>query len=112
MKAKVLKDFIDKNTRHPYHDGDTYENEDKARMAFLHKAGYLSKVEIEATVEPEKETPAEPDKGNAAADTNDGGGAGGSCVNQYPGYCLDGVAGIGGKGGKGGKKDKAAGEEK
>ena len=96
MKAKVLKDFIDKNTRHPYHDGDTYENEDKARMAFLHKAGYLSKVEIEATVEPEKETPAEPDKGNAAADTNDGGKADAK----------------GGKGGKGGKKDKAAGEEK
>ena len=96
MKAKVLKDFIDKNTRHPYHDGDTYENEDKARMAFLHEAGYLSKVEIEATVEPEKETPAEPDKGNAAADTNDGGKADAK----------------GGKGGKGGKKDKAAGEEK
>lgn len=96
MKAKVLKDFIDKNTRHPYHDGDTYENEDKARMAFLHKAGYLSKVEIEATVEPEKETPADPDKGDAAADTNDGGKADAKS----------------GKGGKDGKKDKAAGGEK
>ena len=100
MKAKVLKDFIDKNTRHPYHDGDTYENEDKARMAFLHEAGYLSKVEIEATVEPEKEPPAEPDKGTAAADTNDGGKADAKDDAK------------GGKGSKGGKKDKAAGEEK
>lgn len=96
MKAKVLKDFIDKNTRLPYHDGDIYENGDEARMSFLHQAGYLGKTEAEAAVEPEKETPVDPDKGNAAADTNDGGKADAK----------------GGKGGKGGKKDKAAGEEK
>jgi len=100
MKAKVLKDFIDKNTRLPYHDGDIYENGDEARMSFLHQAGYLGKAEAEAAVEPEKETPADPDKGTAAADTNDGGKADAKDDAK------------GGKGSKGGKKDKAAGEEK
>lgn len=95
MKAKVLKDFIDKNTRLPYRGGDIYENEDEARMAFLHEAGYLSEVEAKAPVEPDKEPPADPKQGEPAADTNDGG-----------------KGGKGGKGSKGDKKDKAAGEEK
>lgn len=98
MKAKVLKDFIDKNTRLPYHDGDIYENEDEARMSFLHKAGYLSQAEVEASVKTENEPPAELDK--TAANANDGDKVDAKADTK------------GSKGSKGGKKDKTAGEEK
>lgn len=93
MKAKVLKDFIDKTTMFPYHDGDIYENEDEARVSFLYKAGYISKAET--TVKTAAEQPTEP-----ATDTNDGGKADAKDDAK------------GGKGSKGGKKDKTAGEEK
>lgn len=101
MKAKVLKDFIDKTTMFPYHDGDIYENEDEARVSFLYKAGYISKAETtvktaaEQPKEPATEQPTEP-----ATDTNDGGKADAKDDAK------------GGKGSKGGKKDKTAGEEK
>ena len=93
MKAKVLKDFIDKTTMFPYHNGDIYENEDEARVSFLHKAGYISKAET--TV-------------NTAADTNDGGKGD---AKEYAKEDAKEDA-KGGKGSKGGKKDKTAGEEK
>mgnify|MGYP006916042899 CR=1 FL=1 len=103
MKAKVLKDFIDKNTLFPYHDGDVYENEDEARVSFLHKAGYLSKAEVETTVNSENEPPAEPNQGESATDTND---------NDKADPKEDAKGGKGSKGGKKDKTDKAAGEEK
>lgn len=93
MKAKVLRDFIDKTTMLPYHDGDIYENEDEASVSFLHKAGYISKAET--AVKKADEQPTEP-----AAGTNDGGKEDAKEDAK------------GGKGSKGGKKDKAAGEEK
>lgn len=60
MKTKVLKAFIDKETKQPYSEGGTYESNDSKRVAFLVEKGFLAKVEIaelEVKVEkPKKKT--------------------------------------------------------
>ena len=98
--SAVLKPFIDKNTHIPYRIGDVYPNEDKERVSFLAKAGYIapSKVEttvvepeVEPVVEPEVEPEAEPEvepgkTGKGKGRTKAGGKNDGAGIGQAPAH--------------------------
>ncbi|OCL26306.1 hypothetical protein U472_09865 [Orenia metallireducens] len=43
MKEKVIRSFIDKNTKKPYNQGSIYESEDEARIKELQEKGFLYK---------------------------------------------------------------------
>ncbi|MFW6029144.1 MAG: hypothetical protein ACOCRO_02700 [Halanaerobiales bacterium] len=63
MRERVIRSFIDKETKKPYNDGSFYESDDEERLEFLKDKGYLYK-------EPEKEKNSE--SGGKDLNKNDG----------------------------------------
>lgn len=43
MNYKVLKSFIDKNTRIGYNKGNTFSSDDAERVSFLYEKGFIDK---------------------------------------------------------------------
>lgn len=47
MAYKVIANFRDKETKKRYEKGDPYKNENKERVAFLIKRGFIEEVKEE-----------------------------------------------------------------
>lgn len=65
MREKVIRSFIDKETKEPYNVGDFYKSKDKSRINELREKGFLYKPE-----EKKKEYPI--DKGSGWYELSNG----------------------------------------